>query len=197
VTVIAKYYNGEDLRYYFAGGLYSTFNDTTGLTNSAATPNISVAGVDGSAVVFGVNAAGTAVFAPQRPVRTEGGFVNLGFPLGRIFHADPAGRNAGWQLYLHYGLDDPYARDARKTAAIGGTSGGNRDKSDLSAATLLWKVNSLVTFGWEESYYRSRLTGGSPTAIFGTPGYTTPTWDGLPTRQWHDVRTEFSTIFTF
>lgn len=190
MTLVAKYYNGEDLRYYFAGGLFSTFNDTTGLTNT-----ISVASVDGSSVVFGTNAAGVGAFAAQRPVRTEGGFVNLGFPLGRIFGADPTSRAAGWQLYLHYGVDDPYARDARRTAAIGPTSGGNRDKSDLAAATILWKANSLVTFGWEESYYRTRLTGG--TAIFGTPGYTTPTWNGLPTRSWHDVRTEFSTIFTF
>lgn len=190
MTLIAKYYNGEDLRNYFAGGLYSTFNDTVGLTNT-----ITVAGVDGNAVVFGTNGAGAGIAAAQRPVRTEGGFVNLGIPLGRVFHADPVSRAAGWQLYLHYGLDQPYARDARRTAAIGATSGGNRDKSDLTAATLYWKVNSLVTFGYEESYYRTLLTGG--TAVFGTPGYTTPVWNGLPVRQWHDVRSEFSTIFTF
>jgi hypothetical protein len=40
--------------------------------------------------------------APQRPVRAQGGFVNLGFPLSRVFNADAAGRNARWTLYLHY-----------------------------------------------------------------------------------------------
>ena len=186
VTVLAKYYAGEDLRYYFAGGLYSTFNDTTGLTG-----NITVAGVDGNTAIFGTNAAGAAVLAPQRPVRTQGGFVNLGFPIGRMINAGPTSRAAGWQLYLHYGLDDPYSRDVRRTGAIGSTSAGLRDKSDMSAATLYWKMNSLVTFGWEESYYRTHLSNGSTTNI------TTPTWDGVPVRSWHDVRSEFSTIFTF
>ncbi len=186
VTILAKYYAGEDLRYYFAGGLYSTFNDTTGLTGT-----ISVAGVDGNTAVFGTNASGAAMLAPQRPVRTEGGFINLGFPIGRLINADPASRAAGWQFYLHYGLDDPYSRDVRRTGAISATSAGLRDKSDMSAATLYWKVNSLVTFAWEESYYRTHLSNGN------TMNITTPTWDGAPVRSWHDVRSEFSTIFSF
>ena len=186
VTLLAKYYAGEDLRYYFAGGLYSTYNRTTGLANT-----ISVASLDGNTVVFGTNAAGQAVLAPQLPVRVQGGFVNLGFPLGRIMGADPASRAAGWQFYLHYGLDDPYSRDVRRTAAISATSAGLRDKSDMAAATLYWKINPLVSFGWEESYYRTRLTNGSTVTI------TTPTWDGGPVRTWHDVRSEFSTILTF
>ena len=186
VTLLAKYYAGEDLRYYFGGGLYSTFNDTTGLTNT-----ISVASVDGNAVLFGTNADGRAVLASQLPVRVQGGFVNLGFPIGRLMGADPASRAAGWQFYLHYGLDDPYSRDVRRTGSISATSAGLRDKSDMGAATLYWKINSLVTFGWEESYYRTRLSNGTTTNI------TTPTWDGGPVRSWHDVRSEFATIFTF
>ncbi|HET9802134.1 MAG TPA: hypothetical protein VFP96_02745, partial [Candidatus Acidoferrum sp.] len=186
VTVLTKYYAGEDLRYYFAGGLYSVFNDTSGLTGT-----ITVAGVDGNTVVFGTNSSGAAVIAPQRPVRTQGGFINLGFPIGRIMKADPASRAAGWQFYLHYGLDDPYSRDVRRTGAISATSAGLRDKSDMSAATLYWKLNSLVTFGWEESYYRTHLSNGNRTAI------TAPTWDGSPVRSWHDFRSEFSTIFSF
>ena len=35
------------------------------------------------------------VLAPQRPVRAQGGFTQLGIPLSRIFNANPAGRNAG------------------------------------------------------------------------------------------------------
>jgi hypothetical protein len=186
VTVLAKYYAGEDLRYYFAGGLYSTFNDTAGLTGT-----IAVAGVDGNAIIFGTNSSGAAIAAPQRPVRTEGGLINLGFPIGRLINADPASRAAGWQFYLHYSVDDPYSRDVRRTGAISATSAGLRDRSDLSAATLYWKINSLVTFGWEESYYRTRLSNGS------TENFTTPTWDGGPARSWHDFRSEFSTIFSF
>lgn len=186
VTLLAKYYNGEDLRYYFAGGLYSTFNSTAGLTNT-----ITVASVDGSGVIFGTTADGKAVVAPQLPVRAQGGFVNLGFPLGRIMKADPASRAAGWQLYLHYGLDDPYARDVRHTGSISATSAGLRDRSDMAAATLYWKFNQFLTFGYEESYYRTRLSNG------GTPNITTPTWDGGPVRSWQNVRSEFSTIFSF
>jgi hypothetical protein len=186
ITVLAKYYSGEDLRYYFAGGLYSTFNNTAGLTNT-----ISVASVDGNTAVFGTNAAGSAVLAPRLPVRVQGGFINLGFPIGRMMGADPTSRAAGWQFYLHYGVDDPYSRDVRRTGAISATSAGLRDKSDLGAATLYWKASPLVTFGWEESYYRTRLSNGT------TAGITTPTWDGGAVRSWHDVRSEFSTIFSF
>jgi hypothetical protein len=186
MTLIAKYYQGSDLRYYFADGLYSTFTDTTGLTGTATGT-----GVDGSSVVFGSN--GTAyVVAPQRPVRVAGGFVNLGFPLGRIFHADPASRAASWQLYLHYGIDDPYSRDVRRAPAVAATSLGNRDRSDLSAATLYWKANSLVTFGLEESYYHTKLSGPGL-----GPVYTAPVWNNGLASSWHDLRTEFSTIFTF
>ena len=76
VTLLAKYYAGEDLRYYFAGGLYSVFNSTAGLANT-----ISVASMDGNTIILGTNAAGKAMVAPQQPVRVQGGFINLGFPM--------------------------------------------------------------------------------------------------------------------
>lgn len=187
MTLIAKYYQGEDLRYYFANGLYSTYTDTLGVPLTA----VAGTGVDGSAVTF-VNPGSGYVVAPQRPVRVKGGFVNLGFPLGRIFHADPAGRQAGWQLYLHYGIDDPYSRDVRRAPVVAATSLGNRDRSDLAAATLYWKFNSLVTFGYEQSYYHTKVSG--PGA---GPTFTGPVWDTGLARSWHDLRSEFSTIFTF
>jgi hypothetical protein len=194
VTVLAKYYTGADLRYYFAGGLYSTYNDVTGLTAVS-----SVASVDGSAVLFGTTAGGQVVYAAQRPVRSQGGFVNLGFPLGRIFHVDPASRASGLQLYAHYGLDDPYARDVRHvgvatTGPAAGLSQTGRDKSDAFIGTLLWKLNPFLTLGFEQSQYRTRLSGG---AAFGAVVGGTPTWAGTSSRQWHDNRTEISTTFTF
>ena len=83
VTAVGKYYSGSDLRFFFAGQLLSNFNDTAGLTSTA-----SVASIDGSStVVFGL-LNGAPVVAPQRPVRGQGGFVQLGFPLSRIFNAN-------------------------------------------------------------------------------------------------------------
>jgi hypothetical protein len=149
--------------------------------------------------MFGTNSAGQVVYAPQRPVRAQGGFVNLGFPLGRIFHVDPASRAAGLQLYAHYGLDDPYGRDVRHvgvatSGAATGLSQNARDRSDAFIGTLQWKLTPLITLGLEQSQYRTRMSGG---AAFGSVVGGAPSWNGMPTRQWHDNRTEVSTIFTF
>ncbi len=184
-TLIAKYYNGEDLRFYFVGQLFSNYNDTFGLTGTANGTSI-----DGSStVVFGFDASGKPKVAPQRPVRTQGGFVNLGFPLSRIFGADPGGRNNGWSLYLHYGIDFAKARDLRHFSP-----GGNRLKSDLAAATLYYKLNSWVTFSFEQSLYRTRALAGPKPLVGPAP---LPLFRGSPSREWHDLRSEFGTIFTF
>ena len=93
VTVIGKFWNGSDLRWYFVGALDSNFNDTAGMTKvcgtDAAPAFCAGASNDGaSTLLFGLNAAGTPVFAPQRPVRAFGGFLDVAFPLSRIFGAD-------------------------------------------------------------------------------------------------------------
>lgn len=177
-TVIAKYWNGSDLRFYFANELLSNFNDTAGLTATATAQSI-----DGSStVVFGLLGGGPTV-APQRPVRGQGGFVNVGLPLSRWANADPAGRNAGWQLYLHYGLDNALARDVRRV-------GGGRQRSDVAAGTLYYKLNNFVTFELEESYYRTRAIPLTATGVF-------PSFQGRPNREWKDLRTEFGPIFSF
>jgi hypothetical protein len=81
--------NGSDLRWFFVGSLLSNFNDAGVL--DAGAPAIEALSNDGSsAVIFGFR-GGNPVIAPQRPVRSQGGFVNLGFPLGRIFRAEPTG----------------------------------------------------------------------------------------------------------
>jgi len=84
LTAVGKYYAGSDLRFYFAGQLLSNFNDTAGLTSTATASSIDGA----SSVVFGL-LNGVPAVAPQRPVRGQGGFVQLGFPLSRIFDVDP------------------------------------------------------------------------------------------------------------
>ena len=132
-----------------------------------------------------MNSDGIAVFAPQRPVRAIGAFLDAGFPLGRIFHADPSGPNAGWQINFHYAFDQANTGDVLHL-------GNQRSKNDLAAATLCWKMNSLVSFMLEESMYRTRIAdpflGDSPTF---------PKFEGYPARQWHDFRSEFGPVFSF
>ncbi len=190
VTVISKFWSGSDLRFYFVGSLDSNFNDTAGLSKLCGT-DVDPAFCTGpsndgaSNLQFGLNGAGNAVFAPQRPVRSMGGFLNVGFPLGRIFHADPAGRNAGWQLYFHYAFDQAKTSDVLRL-------GNQRSKNDLAAATLYWKMNNLVSFVLEESMYRTRIADPNL-----ADSATFPKYEGMPAREWHDIRSEFGPIFTF
>jgi hypothetical protein len=176
VTVVGKYYSGSDLRFYFAGQFLSNFNDTAGLTGTAT-----AASIDGaSSVVFGL-LNGVPVVAPQRPVRGQGGFIQFGFPLSRIFDADPKGRNAGWTAFLYYGDDQAMARDARRFGARGA-------RSDLFSGNIQYKLNQWVTFGYEQGYYRTRADNraGALPLFRGSPSFTT-----------HNIRSEFAAIFTF
>jgi len=205
VTLIAKYYSGQDLRWFFGGQVLSNYTDlqTVGAIGRAAAFS-----ADGSALITfgcsvalvrGVCPAASAAFGPQRPVRSQGGFVNLGFPLSRIFNADPAGRNAGWQFYLHWGIDEARARDVARIAP----TSGNRVRGDLWAGTLYYKLNNWVTFAWEESLYRTKAlrslgTCGAAGRVTATCiGTFTTLFRGIPSRETHDVRSEFGTIFTF
>ena len=178
VTAVGKYYSGSDLRFYFAGQLLSNFNDGSGLTSTAT-----AASIDGaSTVLFGL-LNGVPVVAPQRPVRGQGGFVQLGFPLSRIFNADPKGRNAGWTSFLYYGYDQASARDARRFGARG-------SRSDLFSGNIQYKLNQWVTFAYEEGYYRTRAANRTGVTLL-------PLFRGVPSYTTHNIRSEFATIFTF
>src|SRR6266567_8855 len=179
-TLIGKYYTGSDLRWFFGGQFFSNFNDTTGLTGTATAPSIDGA----STVVFGTNASGALVVAPQRPVRASGGFINLGLPFSRIFGADPQGRNVGWSLYFHYGVDFAKARDVERF-----NPGGARHKSPLYAGTVYYKLNNWVTFAFEQSLYQTNAVPGATGEL--------PLFRGIPSRTWRDLRAEGGTIFTF
>lgn len=176
ITAVSKYYNGSDLRFFFAGQLLSNFNDTAGLTGVVLAPSIDGA----SNVAFGF-LNGEPVVAPEQPVRAQGGFIQLGFPLSRIFDAEPKGRNAGWTAYLYYGYDQATARDARRFGARG-------SRSDLFSGNIQYKLNSFITFAYEQGYYRTRAANrvGALPLFRGIPSYTT-----------HNLRSEFATIFTF
>jgi hypothetical protein len=177
-TVVGKYYNGSDLRWYFAGQIFGPFNDTTGLTGTATAQTI-----DGSStLVFGLR-GGVPVLANSLPTRAQGGFVNIGFPLSRWFNANPSGHNAGWQLYVHGGYDQVLARDVRR-------EGGGRQKGRLYAGTLYYKLNNFISFGLEESLY---TTVAIPLTATGQ----LPAFNGRPQREWNDFRTEFGPLFTF
>ena len=180
VTAIGKYYSGSDLRFFFAGQLLSDFNDTAGLTSTVSVPSIDGA----STVVFGLR-DGVPAVAPQRPVRAQGGFVQLGFPLSRLFDADPAGRNAGWSAYVSYGFDQAKQRDARRFSPV-------RGRSDLFSGNIQYKLNTWVTFGFEQGYYRTRAANRSQFDFGGLPLFR-----GIPSYTTHNIRSEFATIFNF
>lgn len=180
VTLAGKYYTGSDLRFFLGGQLLSNYNDTAGLTSTANAVSIDGA----STVVFGL-LNGVPTVAPQRPVRGQGGFVQLGFPLSRLVDADPDGRNAGWTAYLYYGFDGATQRDARRFSPV-------RGRSDLFSGNIQYKLNSLVTFALEQGYYRTRAANRSASDFGGLPLFR-----GVPSYTTHNVRTEFATVFTF
>lgn len=197
VTVVGKYYNGDDMRFFFAGQLNDVFGDLDGAT---AIPVGTLPGQIPAAVTTfagrtltfgcegGVNSALTGFSCPGtpvdaaffRPIRGQGGFVEASFPLSRIFHADPEGRNSGWVLHLQYGTDRAKAEDTRR-------SGGNGlVRTDLDTASLTYKLNKWVTFVNELSYIDTKAAS-TDSKVF----------RGLPATTAHDWRQEFGTVFTF
>lgn len=177
-TLIGKYYSGADLRYFFANQLYSYYNDETGLSNLAT-----VASIDGSSnIVFGTTADGVQVIAPERPLRTEGGFAQLGLPLSRLLRARASGRNAGWVLYMLYGVDQVKTRDLNRLG-----SAGTRRYSTMAVGTLNYSLNKWVTFSLEQSLYTTHAN----------PEQALPLFRGVSSREWNDVRTEFGPVISF
>ncbi len=177
-TLIGKYYAGAGLRYFFANQLYSYFSDVAGLTDT-----VTVASEDGSSnIVFGTDADGVQLIAPERPLRTAGGFAQLGLPLSRIAGAHPGSRNSGWTLYLLYGIDQVKTRDLNRL----GTT-GTRRYSTMAVGTLNYSLNKWVTFSAEQSLYTTHANPEQPLPLF----------RGVASHEWNDIRTEFGPIFTF
>jgi hypothetical protein len=181
-TLTGKFYSGSDLFFYFAGQLQSYYNDTKGLSNTVAVSDVDGAAPLGlSSIVLGTTTPNghTLVLAPQRPVRSQGGFAQLGIPLSRIFNADPAGRNAGWSLYALYGVDQAKRRDLQLTAL--------QDRySTMAVGTLNYKFNRWAAFSFEQSLYTTHCNPGAVCSFRGNPS-----------REWNDVREEAGPIFTF
>ena len=209
-TLVTKAYKGDDLRFMFAGQLNTAFADesfgpaiaapptsvlvcsTTGTVTAPCTGGAyttstiaqNVYAISGDPITFvrsePVAGASNVQFAPYRPIRGYGGMAQLGFPLSRIFHANPDGRNAGWRLFTTYGVDGTYARDVIR-------AGGNHlDRSDFVAESLRYKINRWAELVQETTWYDTR-TADSTRVLF----------RGVDAHVNHDVRNEFGTIFTF
>ena len=189
-TLSSSLYRGGDLRFFFGGQLDSYYTDTTGLSNPVMFTTVDggpLAAAGGAAL--GTNSAGQVVVAPQRPIRSFGGFINLGLPLSRWFNANPRGHNAGWSLYFDVGKDQVVHRDLVNPGA--GAEANTMSPLPLLmgkmfAVTLYYKLNGYCQFGFEQSVYGTRLEPGADYSIAGTPS-----------NLWQDHRTEFGPIFTF
>jgi hypothetical protein len=189
-TLVGSAYYGGDLRFFLGGQVNSYYTDTGGLTGvtSYTTLDGGPLAAAGSAAL-GTDAAGNVVIAPQRSIRAFGGFMNLGLPLSRWFNANPTGRNAGWQAYVHLGKDQVVHADA--TTPYAGAAANVLSPLPLlmgkvGALSLYYKVNPWCTFGYEQSVYGTRLIPGA-----------TYTIAGKPSNEWQDHRSEFGPVFTF
>jgi hypothetical protein len=193
-TATLSAYRGGDLRFFFGGQVNSFATNVAGLTNLqgpfTALDGGPLAAAGGA--VLGTNAAGQVVVAPQMPIRSFGGFVNLGLPLSRWFDADPKGHNAGWQLYLDFGKDQVVDRDLNNPGFVAAYNGGGTaplpmSMGKMAAGTLYYKLNPWCGFGIEQSIYATRLLDG----------LNLYTIAGQPSNEWQDHRTEFGPVFTF
>jgi len=186
VTFVGKFYKGDDLRFFFGGQLNDVYSNLHGLTSVGNGISES-----GRSITFGCAGgitAGATVTCPGTPVQSAilqpvggvGGFVEMSFPLSRIFHANPEGHNSGWVFHMQYGTDRANAADARASGSNG------LARTDLDTVSLTYKMNTWVSFVNETSYIVTRAA----TAY-------SKTFEGLPTTQAHDWRQEFGPIFTF
>jgi hypothetical protein len=189
VTWVTKFYKGGDLRFFFGSQLNDVWSNLG--AGVEAIPGGGGSSFSGRAISFGCeggtldtvtgawNCAGNPVYiANLQPVGGVGGFTELSFPLSRIFHAHPEGKNAGWILHMQYGTDRAHAVDARH--------GNNLGRTDLDTVSLTYKMNSWVSFVNETSYIVTHADKADALKF-----------RGVFANQAHDWRQEFGPIFTF
>jgi hypothetical protein len=198
VTFVAKFYRGDDMRFFFGGQLNDVYANLGALADPFDANGISESG---RAITFGCVGAvkdpvllnttdcpGTPVLpAKLQPVGGSGGFAELSFPLSRIFRANPEGPNAGWVFHLGWGTDRANYADAQH--------GNHLGRTDLDTGSLTYKLNKWVSFVHEASYIvtftaNNHEAGGVIKPELLQFGPTT-------TRQAHNWRNEFGPIFTF
>ena len=211
-TFVMSAWRGGDMRFMLGGQLDTYLTDTTGLYNVAFVPTVDNVNEAAGGMAVGCSIAiafdntctgsgGTWKIAPQRPIGAFGGFLNLGLPVSRWFNADPKGRNAGWQVYLHAGKDQVVHHDLAHANGFGGcvsadgltpcNGGLPMLQSRLLAATVYYKLNAWTTFAFEQSQYQTTLL---PDLVKVGVTYD---FAGHAAGKWKDQRTEFGPIFTF
>ena len=200
VTFVAKFYRGNDMRFFFGGQLNDVYSNLTFPESGVVGTGISESG---RPITFGcpmgisggtgiVNCQNTAVqSAKLQPVGGSGGFAELSFPLSRIFHANPEGSNSGWVFHLSYGTDRANYADAQH--------GNHLGRTDLDTASLTYRLNKWVTFVHEASYIATFTAnnhqGVNECLLSICPEYLP--FAGGTTRQAHNWRNEFGPVFTF
>jgi len=200
VTIDGKFHRGADLRYFFGGQTNDVYTSLGGATQipigagGIVAPVTAFTGRQISFGCFGATGVGAAfscndnpiVASTIQPIRGYGGWVEASFPLSRIFHADPEGRNTGWILHLMYGTDRTVARDVIRPAGTGGTGGNSLLRTDYDTGSLTYRLNRWVTFVNEVTWYETRTADGR-----------TKLFSGRDVTNAHDWRNEFGTVFTF
>jgi hypothetical protein len=198
VTFVAKFYRGNDMRFFFGGQLNDVYANLGPLGDPFAANGISESG---RAITFGcVGAVKDAVLAnttdcPGTPVQVAklqpvggtGGFAELSFPLSRIFHANPEGNNSGWIFHLGWGTDRANYADAGH--------GNHLGRTDLDTASLTYRLNKWVTFVHEASYIVTDTANLHEAGGVIKPEYLQ--FGPTVTRQAHNWRNEFGPVFTF
>ncbi|MFZ0419467.1 MAG: hypothetical protein WAM04_15310 [Candidatus Sulfotelmatobacter sp.] len=198
-TWVAKFYRGDDLRFFFGGQLDDVYSNLGPLVD----PGSVLTGISeaGRSILFGctgatttgqpantINCQGTPIqSAYLQPSGGVGGFTELSFPLSRIFHANPEGKNSGWLLHLQYGTDRAPYRDAQFGNKLG--------RTDLDTVSLTYRLNKWVTFVHEASYIVTFTANNHEAGGVIKPEYLP--FEGLTTRQAHNWRNEFGPVFTF
>ena len=195
VTLVTKFYRGDDMRFFFGSQLNDVFSNLHGLFEVGNGVSES-----GRAITFGC-AGGAAGLLPDtavcpgtpvqsailEPVAGSGGFAELSFPLSRIFNANPEGHNAGWILHMQYGTDRANYKDAQH--------GNHLGRTDLDTVSLTYRLNRWVTFVHETSYIATFTANNHEAG--GVIKIEKLAFAGSTTRQAHNWRNEFGPVFTF
>lgn len=186
VTFVAKYFQGDDLRFFFAGQLNDVFSNLQGTGEVGAGTSFSgraitfgCPGATGSTTLGTFSCNGNPIIAAKlQPIGGYGGFGELSFPLSRIFHANAEGNNAGWVLHFTYATDRAKAADTRH--------GDGLARTDLDTGSITYRLNKWVTFVNETSYIVTRAATAN-----------SKLFEGLHVTQAHNWRNEFGPVFVF
>jgi hypothetical protein len=204
-TVVAKWHKGADLRFFFGGETAAALSNPGVGPGGALVSAGEASSFSGTSIFFGcpsgalIDATCNGPITPGvlAPIRGQGGFVQVSFPLSRIFNANPEGRNAGWVLAFTYGTDRADRRDqAGTTAFFEPQIGGNGlIRTDMGVATLSYKINKWVSFVNEVTWYQTRT--GWQFNDLGVAGVIRKPFGPNDVTAAHDWRNEFGTVVTF